>query len=76
LAALAAPPLSTGKMLSATGFAYAPNTALTGRLAAAAEAEGKLVLGDALDAGMLACLEEVPTSPLPPCMQFGDQEWL
>lgn len=49
---------SAGKMLSASGFAYAPNAALAGRLAAAADADGKLVLGDALDADLLACLEE------------------
>lgn len=60
--ATAAPPASASKMLSATGFAYAPNAALAGRLAAVADADGKVVLGDAMDADMVACLEEASHS--------------
>lgn len=44
-------------MMAATGFAYAPNEALQARMAHLA-AEGKLVLGDAQDAGIRACLHE------------------
>ena len=43
--------------MAATGFAYAPNEALQARMAHLA-AEGKLVLGDAQDAGIRACLHE------------------
>jgi hypothetical protein len=60
--AAAAPP-SAGQMLLAAGFAYAPNQALSGRLAAAADADGRLVLGDALDGDLLACMNEA--RPLP-----------
>ena len=44
-------------MMAATGFAYAPNEALQARMAHLA-AEGKLVLGDAQDDGLKACLLE------------------
>ena len=53
----AAAPHSTGKMLAAAGFAYAPNAALAGRLAS--EADGKPILGDARDADLLATMDEV-----------------
>ena len=43
--------------MAATGFAYAPNEALQARMAHLA-AEGKLVLGDAQDDGLKACLLE------------------
>ena len=44
-------------MMAATGFAYAPNEALQARTAHLA-AEGKLVLGDAQDPGIRACLHQ------------------
>ena len=52
-------------MMAATGFAYAPNEALQARMAHLA-AEGKLVLGDAQDAGIRPCLHEARL-PDPPC---------
>lgn len=58
-----APPQPTGAMLAGTGFAYAPNAALAGRLASAADGR-KLALGDAMDADMLASMDEVPTRKL------------
>ncbi len=50
-------PASAGRMMAATGFAYAPNEALQARMAHLA-AEGKLVLGDAQDPGIRARLQE------------------
>ena len=47
--------------MAATGFAYAPNEALQARMAHLA-AEGKLVLGDAQDPGIRACLTEARLS--------------
>lgn len=44
-------------MMAATGFAYAPNEALQARMAHLA-AEGKLVLGDAQDPDIVACLTQ------------------
>ena len=43
--------------MTATGFAYAPNEALQARMAHLA-AEGKLVLGDAQDPQVLACMHK------------------
>ena len=48
---------STGRAMAATGFAYAPNEALQARMAHLA-AEGKLVLGDAQDPQVLACMHQ------------------
>ena len=51
-------------MLTASGFAYAPNAALEARLAPLAAA-GKLRLGDAQDEGVRAAMAQVGTFPLP-----------
>jgi len=51
-------PSSAGRMMAATGFTYAPNEALQARMAHLA-AEGKLVLGDAQDPEIMACLHDV-----------------
>lgn len=68
-----AAPASAGRMMAATGFAYAPNEALQARMAHLA-AEGKLVLGDAQDSDMLACLHAARSSATPAlrhaCMSF------
>lgn len=50
-------PASVGRMMAATGFAYAPNEALQARMAHLA-AEGKLVLGDAQDPEIMTCLTQ------------------
>jgi hypothetical protein len=73
----AAAPQSTGKMLAAAGFAYTPNAALAGRLAAAAD--GRPVLGDAMDADLLASMDEVRTGPSlagEPLLLFGESSGL
>ena len=65
-----AAPSSTGRAMAATGFAYAPNEALQARMAHLA-AGGKLVLGDAQDPQVLACMHKArlpcTEGALPPC---------
>ena len=52
--------------MAATGFTYAPNEALQARMAHLA-AEGKLVLGNAQDPELMACLHDVRL------LQFSNQ---